>query len=328
MSKQTYDNQVITQYLLGTLPAAECERLDELSFTDDEFADSLSVAEKELVDAYAQGELAGAALEQFKSHYLASPLRREKVAFARALQVFAEREAAGIRVKPVKTTFGQQRWFAALSTFIAARPIVQWGFAAAVLLLLIGGGWLAVDNSRLRQQMSQTAARKDALVQRERELQKEIEAQRSADSVTEQELARVRNERERLEQELKKLQPAARPSPGEDSIVSVILAPPLRGGGQVSTVAIKPGTNLVAARLQLDAADYSTYRVALIDPAGNQALWRSGSLNARARGAGKALGVTFPAGLLKPQNYILRVSGVPAGGVPEIVSDYSFRVVR
>ncbi|MFN2493080.1 MAG: hypothetical protein ABR501_09385, partial [Pyrinomonadaceae bacterium] len=79
MSKQAYDDQTVTQYLLGSLPEAEAERFDELSFTDDEFADALMAAEKDLVDAYVQGELTGAELEQFKSHYLASPLRREQV---------------------------------------------------------------------------------------------------------------------------------------------------------------------------------------------------------------------------------------------------------
>ena len=71
MNKQAYNDQSIIQYLLGSLPEAEAERFDELSFTDDEFAEELKAAEKELVDAYARGELAGAALEQFKSYYLA-----------------------------------------------------------------------------------------------------------------------------------------------------------------------------------------------------------------------------------------------------------------
>lgn len=90
MSEQTFDQQIVTQYLLGALPEAEAERLDELSVSDDDFAAALSAAEKDLVDAYVQGELTGAELAQFKSHYLTSSLRREKVKFAQAFQVFAE----------------------------------------------------------------------------------------------------------------------------------------------------------------------------------------------------------------------------------------------
>ena len=160
-------------------------------------------------------------------------------------------------------------------------------------------------------------------------MQKEIESQRVTNSQAEQELARVRDERERLEQELTKAQQGGiEPPSDQGSIVSLILAPPLRGAGQVPTLFIRPGTSQVAAQLQLEAADYAAYRVALIEPAGNQSLWRSGNLKPRIKGERKAIGVTFSAALLKQQNYILRVSGIAASGGSEIVSDYSFKVVK
>ena len=336
MSEQTFDQQVVTQYLLGDLPEAEAEPFDELSVTNDEFAEALGAAEKDLVDAYVQGELTGAALEQFRSHYLASPLRREKVKFAQVFQVFAEQNAgtrvAGIQAESPAKSAPERKgggWFAGLSAFFAPRFALQWGLTVAALALLIAGSWLAFENMRLRQQMSQEQARHDELLQREQKLERQLEVQRSANSTTEQELARVRDERERLEQDLKKAQQGGiKPSSSEGSIVSLILAPPLRGAGQVPTISIRPETNQVAAQLQLEAADYSAYRVALIDPAGNQTLWRSGSLKPRVKGERKALGVNFSSRLLKPQNYILRISGVSPNGVTEIVSDYSFKVVK
>src|SRR5712691_3907171 len=94
MTREIYDEQVITQYLLGSLPEDESVRFDELSFTDEEFADALKVVERDLVDAYVRGELSGQTLEQFKSFYLASPLRREKIRFAEAFQAFAEKALA------------------------------------------------------------------------------------------------------------------------------------------------------------------------------------------------------------------------------------------
>jgi hypothetical protein len=56
VSDPTKNNQTSTEYLLGALPEAETERLDELSITDDEFTESLQVAETDLVDAYVLGE--------------------------------------------------------------------------------------------------------------------------------------------------------------------------------------------------------------------------------------------------------------------------------
>src|ERR1700737_2971919 len=92
MSNSTDQNQVITQYLLGSLPEGESERLDELSVASQEFAESLSASEKDLIDAYVQGELSGSMLAQFESHYLASPIRRGRVEFAEAFQVFAKKQ--------------------------------------------------------------------------------------------------------------------------------------------------------------------------------------------------------------------------------------------
>lgn len=327
MSNPTKNNQTSWEYLLGALPDAETERLDELSVTDDKFAESLQVAEMDLVDAYVLGELKGADLERFRTHYLASPLRREKAEFAKVLQSFGEQELAGSFVKPGTAPTRRAR-FAGLRAFIAPPPFLQWGLAAAALAMLVVGGWFAFENIRLQRQMSQTAERRDLLLQREQDLQKELENQRALNSQTEQELARLQEERERLEQELKQGQAVARPSSNESAIVSLILTPPLRSSGQLPTLSLSPHINEVAAQLQLEAADYSAYRVALIDPANNQTLWRSGSLRPRIQGARKAIAVSFRAALLKPQNYVLKVSGIPAAGSAEIVGDYPFRVVK
>ena len=337
MSEQTFDQQAVTQYLLGALPEAEVERFDELSVTDHEFVEALGAAEKDLVDAYVQGELTGVALEQFKSHYLASPLRREKVKFAQAFQVFAEQNTgtrvAEIQVEsPAKSETERKAagWLSGLSAFFAPRFALQWGLTVAALGLLIAGSWLAFDNMRLRQQMSQTQARRDALLRREQDLQKELEGQRSTSAQAEQELARVREERERLEQELKKrLVEPQTSSATEPSIASFILAPQMRGVGQLPVVSVPAKTDYVAMRLELEPNDYPAYRIALLDQSNNQILWRSSKLKARARGDGRALNVRFRADLLKPQAvYLLRATGVSANGASEIVGDYPFKVVK
>jgi hypothetical protein len=73
----------LTRYLLGLLPEEETDRLDELSVVDDGLAGQLGVAETQLVDAYLRGALPGDLRARFESHYLLSPARRGKVAFAR-----------------------------------------------------------------------------------------------------------------------------------------------------------------------------------------------------------------------------------------------------
>src|SRR5262249_47518718 len=94
MEKQIYTEELIVQYLLGSLSEEETERFDELCFVDDEFAERLSAVENDLVDNYVRGELSGRKLERFDSYYLASPRRREKVKIARSFQIHAERAVA------------------------------------------------------------------------------------------------------------------------------------------------------------------------------------------------------------------------------------------
>lgn len=344
MSKQTHNDQTMRRYLLGALPDAEAERLDGLSFTDDEFAEALKPAERDLVDAYVQGELTGATLERFRSHYLASPLRREKVEFARAFQLVAGKSTgnealeAGTETQYKSATKRKGSWrFFSLGFLAAPRTSLQWGMVFATLALLIAVGWLAFENARLPRQPAQTAALREQPGQREQELQREREERRPAAAETDLELARVRGERERLEQELRRKeserqQRATGQQPARPDSVGIAfftLVPQMRDAAQVREVSIPPGAGYVAARLELEPNDYSAYRVALIDQAGNQTFWRSGKLRAKVMGDDKALSVRFRADLLKTQTvYLLRVTGLSDSGVTELVGDYPFRVVK
>src|SRR5438132_1795782 len=148
MSKQLYDDKTIAQYLLGSLSETEAERFDKLSVTDDQFADALRIAEKDLVDAYVQGELTGPDRDRFETYYLSSPLRRSNVEFAQAFRVWAEQNAvAELRPESLDDQDKKEGWFTAFGFFSA--PHLAWGFAAAALLLFIAGGLLVFENLRL-----------------------------------------------------------------------------------------------------------------------------------------------------------------------------------
>src|SRR5262249_30026514 len=76
-------DQQLLRYLLGMLSPDEADRIDELSVVDDDIAARLRNVEDDLVDGYVRGALSGDMLQRFESHYLSSPLRRERVSFAR-----------------------------------------------------------------------------------------------------------------------------------------------------------------------------------------------------------------------------------------------------
>ncbi len=301
MSKRIYTNHDLNQYLLGVLPEANAESLDELSVADEEFVDALNAVEKDLVDAYVQGDLAEPELERFKSYYLASPLRREKVIFAQAFKVMTDRSAvAPVEVEAAaksptrRTAFG---WFSALNVVVAEHRVLQWGFVAVALVLMIGAGWLVFDNIRLRHQVTQTQVSRDELLRREMELQNQIKGQHSYSSATEQELARLRDEQKRLEQELAKqrehqdIGEQHQPSLAGLSVASFVLAPQLRDAGQIQSISVPAKTDLIEMQLRLEPNDYSLFSASLLDLSRNQTLWRSSceSPESRQRGRPKSL---------------------------------------
>src|SRR5262245_15087243 len=191
---------------VGSLPEQETERFDELCFVDDEFVERLRPVENDLVDKYVRGELPGPTLERFDAHYLASPIRREKVKTARAFQLHAESVVA---TGKVVFTPGPSEMNA-----ISDSNIPKWTFLAgfrafprliltsAAILVLVGLGWMVFELSRLRSQVDRAQATRTALEQREKELRESLERQRQASLATEKELERVREERDRLERQM------------------------------------------------------------------------------------------------------------------------------
>ena len=357
MNELQYNHQSLHEYLLGTLSEAETERFDESSFTDENFAAALKSAEQDLTDAYIQGELTGATLEKFEAHYLASPLRREKVEFARAFQVYAEKNIAptSTKITPFVETEPKRNltgFFSNIFTF--SRPVLSFGAAFAALAIIFFGGWLWRESSRRQLDLSQANANREPIQQRETEIAK-IETPSPVESVTpnlavnsnaetESEIARAREERARLEKQTQERRRLAEQqkqieqqrvaqntppvAPNQIGIAAFVLAPSLRGGSKIQSVSIPPRTGVVAVSLELETDEYTAYRAILRNPSDNRTLWSSGKIKSNKVGDGKRLKLNFPAALLKSGIYSIEVSGIAADGEAEIISDYSFRVMQ
>ncbi len=302
-------DELLVQYLLGSLPEEEAERLDELSIADDEFASRLHAVENDLVDGYVRGELFGETLHRFRSFYLSSTIRREKVRFAETLFASEKDRAAAAQVAPAARPPQQyygRRFFSLPQLF------PQWALGSAALILLLAAGTLFVDNLRLRRQVNEADAGRAALGEREQQLQTQLVEQRSASAATLRELEQVRESQMNLDQ---------------IKTASLILSPPTRGPARIPTFSVPAGTNLAVLLLSLESDDYPAYRAELKDPVTGRTVWRSGDLKAEPAGAAKAISIGFRAGLLKSQDYIVELTGMRAGGIPELISTYPFRAV-
>src|SRR5215468_4277162 len=159
MEKQIYNEELIVQYLLGSLSEEETESFDELCFVDDEFAERLSAVENDLVDTYVRGELSGPKLERFDSHYLESPRRRGKVKIARAFQIHAGKAVATGQVvfapEPSRMNVTSVKPLPRPALPLGFFNIPRLALTAAAILGAFGIGWMVFELSRLRDQVDQ-----------------------------------------------------------------------------------------------------------------------------------------------------------------------------
>src|ERR1700730_12869410 len=257
--KQELPDQVLIRYLLGSLPEEEADRLDELSIADDGFAWRLSAVENDLVDAYARGELSAETLEPFEAHYLSSPKRLEKVAFARTWRRLEMKDpAAPFHAVAARASRPPLHWLG------VPRLGLQGGFAAAALVMLCVAASLFVQNERLRRQGTESRDQQVSLDHRAQELERALGEQRSVNAGIQKEMERLR-ESSAPRQALK--------------IVAALLLPPSRGVTQIPSISVPQGTDRIRLRLRLESDEFPSYRVALRDPAADQILWRRDTLS-------------------------------------------------
>jgi hypothetical protein len=296
--KSRYDDEQLVQYLLGLLPPEDAERLDEASIVDDDVSARLRAVEDDLVDAYVRGSLAGDTLRRFESHYLSSPRRRERVAFAGKFLRAVDRAAAPAAAKAGRGS-------------TASRLVSTLAVAAA--LSLVAGGALLLQTVRLGRGLRVAQDERTALGRHARELEQQIGELRGANATVAKELERVRES-------------AAKPAQGPATIALVLL-PQTRSVGPVPTLAVPASADRLAFELRLELNDFPAYQASLKDPAANTIVWRSGWIAAKSSGGQPSVGVVIPAGMLKPQHYSLDLTVRQPAGDPEVVGSYAFEIV-
>jgi hypothetical protein len=327
MTKNPYDTQDLRSYLLGSASVDDVESMDELSITDAEFAGLLSVVEKDLVDNYVQGELGGEEVRRFEGYYLASPLRREKVRFARSFQEYSRAHVPDASLTSGSEAGWKKRgiagFFRSLGIFRGAQPAFRLAISAATLIVVGLGCWLVIRNW--------TGSQSD------NEIVSNIDENRTDSGIK---LPQVRpspgpGNIEIPTNQDQTTKPSPQPpvtpkprvtQPEKPLIASIVLPPPLRGS-QPRTLSVPVGTDNVRMRLELESDDFRSYAVELKEGSTARTIWRSGRVHASGPSA-RSLNIMIPAKPLRPAVYTLTVSGIPTPGQPpEIVGDYPFRVV-
>ena len=286
------------RFVLGELLEEERVALEEKYLADDEFFQKLREIETDLVDAYVSGEMTPAEGQRFETALERFPARREKVAFARALQRMLARPA--MRNLPV--------WRQML-------PL-----AAAVLLFTAGAAWFAFESLRLRNDRSSLEAQRASLAQNVTRLTKQVDEQS----------ARVAELAAQLEKQRETAMLTIRPVKGAESglrVASFVLAAGmLRGGSGLNAFKVPREADAIALETNLVSDGYQSYRAAIQKPSGETIVTQQG-LRPRKVESGMQVSVLLSPGDLSPGDYILVLSGEKAGRA-ETVEELAFRVLR
>ena len=121
----------LKQFVLGLLTDASRLRLEERLMLEPDVFEELEAVEAELIEDYANGELAGAEREAFQTHFLTTPERCQQADLVARLIKRASESKATI-VQPAEERRFDEGWGWAWRPFWV-------GFAVATSLVAVGG---------------------------------------------------------------------------------------------------------------------------------------------------------------------------------------------
>ena len=306
------NRQRMTEYLLGELSAEEQAKFEEQYTANADVFEELIAAENDLVDGYASGTLTDVERKHFEAHYLGTPRRRQRAEFARTLMNYFP-TADAVNSAPELPAPGPSHGGQPLPSFVPAEMhALRWIAAVVFLFAVCASMWMWGLNRRLRHELEDERAKETALERQSQQYQ----------------------------QQIAELTSVSQGAPGQQSVASPPLpGPPVafltltagfRSGSRdpENTLVITNHTSSAQLRLKLDRRVYRNYAV-LLETADETPLWQQTHLQSEFNDEGiKALFINLPSNLLKPGDYILKLSGTTAAGSVQDINEYGFRIVK
>lgn len=307
--KPEFDEKLLVRYVLGETSSEEEHRLEDQYFIDDSCFERLAIVEEELIDAYVSRTMSGEQRNRFELHFLCSPERRQRVAFAQALLTSAQQNRRARHSTLAATTEPRRSWLGGWRR-ISQPPMQDLALVGFVLVVLVGS-FSVFQNQSLRNQLAGIRAEGENLRQ-------QMEQQRTLDQQLSQSMEQERVARNQLEQTLKN-QPATR------TASFFLTAGVVRSSTDGHTLLLRRGTDLVQFELETQANNDVHCRVSLRN-ADDQEVWSQDGLPVRSTSNGASVGFTLPANILVPADYVILLRTVSASGDIEDAGQYTFRI--
>jgi hypothetical protein len=317
------DERLIRQYLLGALSEEGQAKVQDRLLCDRQFFDRLVVEENELVDDYLRGALTKQSEEKFESYFLASPERRQKLRFAKALKKRVSEEALS---KPRIEGSLRRKHLFGLKGF----SLPSFAAGAVAALIFVVGAWVAMENARLRRQIDNARSAQAEWLERAQQSERRLSDEKQRNQELAQEIERERSHSSELEREawrLKQAREAGRAGISE-GVVSLALMPGLsREGDQSNQLEIPQGTSRVRLELYPEKVGHKNYRAELRTREGKP-IWSRNGLKLRKTASGDQVIVNLPAAILTVGDYVLMMRGVEGAEIQERAGTYYFRIVK
>ena len=130
----------VRRYLLGQLEEAEQERIELQLLTDSSFGEEFDTVVDELTDQYVRDELTDDERKRAEKYFLSTPVRQQKLEFAKELLSHADAElcepAEMAAVRPI--TPATPSWLDQIRAFWRRPSYAHVGLSAAVVLVVAG----------------------------------------------------------------------------------------------------------------------------------------------------------------------------------------------
>lgn len=346
MKTETQKDEILTRYLLGDLTDDESEKIEERFLQDDSYFEEMLALEDELMYEYKQGNLTAKEEQLFEKRFLATKQDKQKAVFADAFLKTIDDFAPTEKVKTkVHTETATTSFWKSLSSFFSFQsPALQFGMAAAMLLFLLGGAWLFVQNNRLRNDVASLQQN----TEEQNKLKQEIENKQRQKEDLENQLAQEKSQREQNQAQIKKLEEErsklekeieerrnqqnqqSSPPQNRTSVFATLVAGlPRSGGGKWVTVTFTQNTRLLSLQLKLKPNnDFMSYQATLKSVDDDREIWKSQPLKSRGAGKNKTVSFQLPVNNLQNADYNIVLEGVNESGATGYVDDYYFRVVK
>jgi hypothetical protein len=271
MEPRPIDEKSLREYLLGRLDGSECAEIDEKIFADNNFAETVGLAEDEIIEDYLEGTLSGPERQAAEDHFFQSPEHLHKLHFAQLLRRQLGKKKHSDYPRPISPPIPKAFYWAAAISIV-------------VLLALTTG--LGIYTAKLRGEVAAERAKNKTLQD-----VLELTRQRIKQDPRLQQDEQVQNQEQNGGQE-----------------ISVVISPiPIdREVGATTLTKYHSGAKWLEIHIALIDFSAPTYS-AVLKTAKGQEVW-SGT-NLKASVPGKLLVLKVPYKLLSPGTYSLLING-------------------